>query len=509
MKSGAFKWWGCSMSEKKTVTSHSCDYDAALPAWKKNRAVASGEDAVKAAGETYLPKPSGLTDAEYAAYKTRGAFFPASGRTVAGYTGLIFRVPPVVEVPAAIETYLDDINLQGLSLLGFAEKAVEDVVVVGRGGILVDMPVAPEGELTIAEREASDLRPFMSFYPAETIVDWRVGRIGSRTMLTFVKLFERVPVEIDFFQEAFAEQYRCLFINEMGEYEVVVYREVEDQNTHKREWVEYERRVPPINGKSENEIPFIFLGSRDASPDIQVSPICDLVSVNLQHYRNAVDYENGLHWTGSPTPIFIGSFPSKGGEDEVTKIRIGSSSGIQMDQGSDAKFLEFQGAGLEGGLGMAMDRKERQMAVLGSRILIAEKKQVEAAETATIHRAGEASVLASLANAISKGITRAIQIVARWANADETVSFALNTDYVPQGMSAQDIQALMLAWQGGGISKRDLFSNLQAGEIINPVKTFEEHEAEIAEEEPAIPKQAPVTDPSPPEKKKEQPIDGE
>lgn len=478
----------------KKIQDQHADFLAAKIKWERNRAVSSGEDAVKAAGVTYLPKPSGLSDQEYSAYKERASFYPATGRTVDAYTGLINLTPPVVNAPAAIVPFFDDINLQGLSLNGFAEKVVEEVVIVGRGGVLVDMPIAPEGEHTVAEREAMNLRPFFSFYPAETIVDWRVGRVNGRTQLSFVKLFERVPVEIDFLQEAFAEQYRILWINDLGEYEVVVFREAELEGGG-TEWVEYERRVPMVNGESEREIPFVFLGSRDASPEIQSSPINDLVSVNLQHYRNSADYENGLHWTGSPTPIFSGEFVTVGGE-EVTKVRIGSSSGIHLTQGSDAKFLEFQGSGLEP-LSTAMQHKEAQMALLGSRVLAAERKQTETAEAAEIHRAGESSVLSSLANAISKGLQRALKIMARWNRSDGDVVFKLNTDFVPQRMSAQDIQGLLLAWQGGAISKLDLFEQFQEGEVIRDGITFEEHEAELEAEAPDV---QPLKEPAVPPK---------
>jgi hypothetical protein len=41
------------------------DYDANLAAWQRARDVMAGEDAVKRAGERYLPRLESQTDEEY------------------------------------------------------------------------------------------------------------------------------------------------------------------------------------------------------------------------------------------------------------------------------------------------------------------------------------------------------------------------------------------------------------------------------------------------------------
>ncbi len=61
------------------VNSTHPDYDASLPAWLRARDVMAGEDAVKYAGEKYLPRLESQTDDEYNAYRARAAFFNASG----------------------------------------------------------------------------------------------------------------------------------------------------------------------------------------------------------------------------------------------------------------------------------------------------------------------------------------------------------------------------------------------------------------------------------------------
>src|SRR5512135_2761838 len=75
------------------------DYDASLPAWLRARDLLAGEDAVKAAGEKYLPRLEGQTDEDYVAYQSRACFFNATRRAADAFVGLVFRRTPFVRIP--------------------------------------------------------------------------------------------------------------------------------------------------------------------------------------------------------------------------------------------------------------------------------------------------------------------------------------------------------------------------------------------------------------------------
>ena len=458
------------------VDTHHAEYDKNLAAWTRARDLVSGEDAVKARGETYLPRLPGHTDTEYAAYKLRAAFFNATGRTVDGLVGLVFRKDPTVVIPAALEEIADDVDLAGETLQEFARRVVSDIVQVGRGGILVEYPKAEVRDRTADEVKAENLRPYMTFYPAEKILDWRTGRVNNRHAVTMVKLEESVdePDPADEWKRKTSTQIRVLELMSEG-VRVRVFRKLEAG------WTVVDEFALIVRGEAAHEIPFVFVGPVDSTSEVQKAPIVDLVAVNLSHYRTSADYENGLHWTGVPTPVFIGQFLTRDGA-EVDTIRLGSSEGIHLTEGGDAKYLEFEGSGLEGGLGKALERKEQHMAVLGARILAGEKRAVEAAETAAIHRAGENSVLAALALSVSKAITRALAGMAAWQGVDGEISFKLCTDYLPTPMDAQSLAALVAAWQAGALSQGELFEAFVAGEVIRSDKDPTEHESEIEAE---------------------------
>ncbi len=75
------------------------DYDATLPGWIRARDLLAGEDAVKAAGEKYLPRLDGQSDDDYKAYKDRACFSNATRRAADAFVGLVFRKAPFVRLP--------------------------------------------------------------------------------------------------------------------------------------------------------------------------------------------------------------------------------------------------------------------------------------------------------------------------------------------------------------------------------------------------------------------------
>ena len=119
------------------------------------------------------------------------------------------------------------------------------------------------------------------------------------------------------------------------------------------------------------------------------------------------------------------------------------------------------------------------MAALGARMLEKQKLSAEAAEAIRLRQSGEQSVLQSLANAISLGMTRAMQWFVDFMSASGDVSVELNTEFFEVSMNPSQLKELVAMWQGAGISKRTLFYNLQKGNVMRPDVTFEEEQQEI------------------------------
>jgi hypothetical protein len=443
-------------------------YDKYLPIWQKCYDAVEGQEAVHSAGAKYLPELSGQEPTEYKKYLLRATFYNATGRTLDAMTGLIFRKPPVVEYPASLESVIKDVDMAGTPMMTFCELVVDELCKVSRVGVLVDYPSNPTTGLSAGQVQALGLRPYATIYKAKSILDWRYTRINNMQMLAMVKLQEEYEVQTDEYNWECKTQIRILELVE-GVYRVRIYRQG-DKN-----YELYSETFPLMNGAPIREIPFVFFSACGTDSDVSKPILIDLVNVNLSHYRSMADYEHGLHFTGLPTAMIWGAMSEEGAQ-----LKIGSSTAMVMsDPAGHAEYLEFTGTGL-GALRTALQDKQEMMAALGMNVLRADTKGVEAAETAAIHRASENSVLASLANAGSAGLTKVIQWLTVWAGVSpEQVFVRLNTDFNPVGMSPQMFAELTKAYLSNSISYQTYFDALQQGEVIKADVVMEDEKEQL------------------------------
>ena len=448
------------------------------------RDVFAGEAAVKAAGERYLPKLDSQSTEEYNAYRARASFFNATARTADGFVGLIFRREPTFKLPEnsagvgkALAAFVDDADMLGTSLSSYAKNVVSEVVTVGRAGSLVDW------------EDQAEQRAYAVLYTAEQILNWRTERVNGRNVLTLVVLREvsKKPVAgEDEFEADEIEQLRVLRLVSGGKsgwsYQVEIWQQGSKKSKRgKTEWTKVETRIPLRLGKPLPLIPFVFHGPRHSLPVVDKLPLADIIAVNLDHYRLNADYKHGMHFTALPT-AWVSGF------DKSSSLRIGSSSAwVAETPGATAGFLEFTGQGLTT-FERAMDRDERLMAVLGTRMLEAQKRVGESADAIELRQSGENSVLSAVSLSVSDSLTHVLRWVYWWNSTEETpeaigedrVLVTVNSDFSTKGMASDEITAVVSAWQAGAISRDTMFELFRKGEVLPAGRTNEEEQRLVA-----------------------------
>jgi hypothetical protein len=445
------------------------EYAESKQSWEDCEHAVEGQREIHEYGVKYLPKLSGQSDDEYKAYVKRALFYNATARTVDGLTGMLFLKPPKVEYPTSMQSIIDDVSMSGLSLHQFAEMVADDIVVFGRCGVLVDYPPITNAS-TMAEMAQLGARPYATKYDAESIINWKTRRVNNVQMLSMVVLEESAEIAKDEFESEVVTRYRVLDLTDSGYRQRVFEEDKLGKITQIGDDI-----YPLMNGNTMSFIPFEFIGVRDNSPCVDKPPLLDLVDVNLSHYRTSADLEHGRHFTGLPTPVVSGVQLESG-----QSLSIGSAKAwVFPDPQASASFLEFTGQGL-GELREAMREKESMMATLGARMLAPESKGIESAQTASIHRAGENSVLASISQSISISLTNILEWLRDWSNITGDVLVELNRDFVPPTMTAQDLTALVQSWQAGALSFDSLFAVLKQNDIIAADKTVDDEKELIA-----------------------------
>lgn len=465
------------MSDHKGVSQCHPAYEANSVKWKRCRDAASGEDAIHAGGKTYLPMLAEEHSVDYAARLARTSFFNATWRTIAGMRGMMLRKAPVVEIPSGVDAYIDDIDMASTPLNSFVQDIIVEALIVGRVGILADYPQqSVEVSVTIAQASSLGLRPSLQKYPAESIINWKVSRIGNASVLALVVLTEETALPGSEFDHNSETRYRVLDLFN-GAYRQRVYR-INERGDDEQVG---EDVFPLMNNSPMSYIPFIFVGVDTAGSDIEEPPLIDLVDMNIHHYQVTADYEHGCHFSGLPTLFISGYQP----DTTAPKIYVGGpSANCLPDPQAKAYFVEI--ASDFNALRTNLEDKKAQMAVLGARMLETQKSAVEAANTLEQRSKGEESQLEAMAQTISLGMTWILTVFSEWAGASGEVKYDLQLDAGYSSVTAQELTAIVAAWQSGGISGEVKFNYLQKRDFYEEGDTYEIEEARIGDAGPKL-----------------------
>lgn len=443
------------------------DYDTMLPKQERVRD-ALDADRVKAATTQYLPKLSGMEDADYDAYAKRGLFYGATSRTLQGVSGLVFRRETVTTLPAnaAAEEIIADVNLRGAPLERFAQQTFDEVFAMGRVGVYVSLPTSA----------TPGARAYLTRYRAESIVNWRVDEAGPRPQLSRVVLKEAIhlPDPEDTYKLKPVEQWRDIYLDENGLLSVAVWRKSADVGIGSTgdKYVAVEYNEPRFRGARLPMLPFVFVNARSLGPELEEPPLLPLADANLDHYRMMTDYRHGLHYTALPTPYVFG-----GTEDQELKI----GSGTAWTGGSSdvtVGMLEFTGAGLSA-LKDAIESSVGYMASLGARLIEAEKNAAETAETHRLRQGREQATVAGTVQTLNDGLSQALTMALNLSGISGEAAVECNTDLVDAHLAPDELRVLVEAYQTGAIAFDTFYHNLRRGEMTRPGVEADEERQQI------------------------------
>lgn len=446
----------------------------------KMRTVFEGDKAIKANAKTYVPKNTGVSDSDYNAIIQRSVFENFTEATAKGISGLIFAKEPTISLPASLELLKDNIDMDDNTIVDLSQNIVNELMEVGRCGLLIDVPNIDTTGMTKPQTDALNIRAFTKLYKSETIINWRYESINSVNKLTLLVLHEVYEDWTDRFTSTLKNRYRVYSLIDN-----VCYVEVYEQNDKVFENT-MEMKLVIVKGSTLNYIPFIPLTYKDISIIPVKPPLMDIANINLNYYGVAVERRNVIHFVGNP--FFMGKgINTRDDKGNALTITLGSSiAQIFQEPNADMKIVETQGTGLAFNESYLNDCKST-MAALGARLLVPEANAQVSENTMQMKTAGYRATIMQIANTASRAITQALKIIAEWENQKpDEVKLELNTDYNLSEMDAQTITALVTAWQTGAIRQEDMFKKLQKGEIIESDISFDDYKSNLEVTAPTL-----------------------
>ena len=452
--------------------------------WQLIRDTAAGERDVKDERQEYLPQLDSQDANEYEAYIQRATFYPFTGRTINALVGTIFyRDPVITGVPERLVERLKYFTKAGAAHLPLMKGVCQEVLSVGRVGVLIDLPRTP----------STDPKPFVDMYIAENILDWETTIIDDPThdmhgksVLSKVVLREIDPVMVASMPGTLAKKhlirYRELLLTVapnpttgIAKYTYVqkYYAQQEADANYPNDLVD--TVIPTRRGEPLDFIPFFVFGPLWSSTEVEKPPMIDIAPLNISHYRSYAHLEHGRFYTGMPVYYVELSQGQESGE-----YTVGPSVVWETAPGSKPGILEFNGQGLKF-LSDALKEKEAQAAALGGRMVgVQTGSTSESDNQVAVKDRNEQVILLNAVESLDEGFRRVMNVWLWWQNEnDPNAAVEHNRDFLLNLAGAREMRAVAGMYADGLIPVEVLHDYLVKAEVVPAWMSLSEFEKQL------------------------------
>ena len=456
------------------------NYGKMLSRWQLCCDSYDGEEAIKDGNTKYLPATSGqiedgantqntsLGAQAYAAYKLRAVYPDLYREAVEAAIGVMHREPPTINLPTVLEDMRLNSTLLGESLEMLLRKINARQLITGRLGLMGDLSVDQDG-----------VRPVIAIYNELAIRNWNDAAIdGDDVDINLVVLDESGYEMASDMSWSHQDKYRVLgLVDDQGDlsnggvYGSALFDKSDSLSTTSL-------ATPSLSGQTLDQIPFVFVNTKDLSPLPDVPPLDGLARLCLAIYRGEADYRQNLFSQGQDTLVLIGSQVE---EDEV--IRTGAGAKISVQTGGDVKYVGVSSQGLPEQR-QALESDYQRAAQKSGRLIDTGRSQ-ESGEALKIRIAAQTATLPQIAKTGAAALERILKLLATWhgANPDE-VSVTPNLNFADADLNGQTlIQIVQAKGLGAPISEESIHEWMQNQGLTD--LSYEDELNKLAMEEPA------------------------
>lgn len=439
--------------DPKSPATTSDSYDRMAPRWAVIETLLGGTEAMRAAGEEYLPKHTEETDLGYQERLQAAVLTNFVEQTLDTLAGKPFTEPVDVseEVPVAIrDQLLDDIDLQGNKLDVFCRRWFREGMGKALCHVLIDMPrpaPTPDGApRTLDDDRKQGVRPYWVMIKPECVLFARAEMVDGVETLMHVRIIESYTVQ-DGFMEVTKQRIRVL---EPG----LVQLWEKDERKSKGTKEVWEKREEWTTGLTY--IPLVtFYADRECFMEGK-PPLLDLAWLNITHWQSTADQRHIL--TVSRFPILACSGAAA---DDSDPIVVGPNKVLYNgDPQGKFYYVEHTGAAIAAGRNDLKDLEEACSAY-GAEFL-REKPGDQTATGRALDSAEASSDLASIAGVFEDAVAQALSITAECMRlGSDGGTVAVVKEYNMDVQEAAGMQALQAARTSRDISRHTFLEALK------------------------------------------------
>lgn len=436
------------------------------PTWQMIEYLIAGTEAMREAGETYLPKEPREEAKSYKARLRRSFLFPQLRKTLARTVAQPFSRPVTLTKQEQLSDVLKEVvkspSRDGTSFDTFARHLFNDMITYGLCHVLVDYPVTT-GEETIADEQQKGLRPlFIRIHP-RNLISWKVGvRNNGESYLEWIRFLEPIRSQGDSFRTVF--EYQLREVHADGTWRILY---ISDKGT--------EQELSKGKATYTNGIPLFTAYARKIDTLVAEPPYRDLAEMNVCHWQASSDHRNLLRFARCATLTMVGV-----SQTEVDSATVGVNQ-VLWSKSPEAKISYTEHSGQAVNASEAdLKRIEERMEVLGAEPLVG--KAAGTATGAILTAEDEDCEAQSWVKELEGVLLQAFQSAADWTKGSLPGEFAVDiySDF-SLAKDAGSMDTLLKMRASGDISQETLLVEAKRRGLFRATFKPEEEIKKVAE----------------------------
>lgn len=446
--------------------------------WQLSDDLVNGIEAVREAGERYLPR---FPHEPQEIYKFRLMQTTVMTNIFADIVESLSSKPFEREttlvgedVPSELRTFIEDVDGSGNNLNVFAAQHFYYSIKSGLDWIFIDYPERDRSVVTLAQAREAGLRPFWSRVLARNVREVRSKFIGSREQLTYIRIYE--PGKPD--------HVRIIQRDDAGVVTWELWRKTDQWDDVRKTFY-----VPERNGSMDiDEIPLVpfFTGRRNGKTWKFDPPLRAAADLQLHLYRQ----ESGLNYattlTAYPMLSASGVKPERDAAGNIKPIPTGPNVVLWAPPTAEGvsgswKYVEPSSNSLTF-LAQYIDKIISNLRELGRQPLTATSSNLTSVTTA--FAAGKSkSAVKAWALSLKDALENAMRITAKWMDNTYEATVSVYTEF-DDFVDGKDYESLLSARAARDISLETFWEEMQRRGLLSTLFTAEREKTRLLAETP-------------------------
>lgn len=435
------------------------DWEAMAPFWDKVNDLVEGQEAMRGAGDKYLPRFPNESKKDYEFRRKTAKLTNIYRDIIEGLSQKPFSKELTLpeDTPPQIMELIEDIDGRGNHLNVFAAETFFSGINKAVDWILVDYTEA-EGLRTVEDEKRAGVRPYWVHIPAEKVIWIESEVIAGREQLTLVRILE-APGRVRQFIRGQDEEGNNR----------VVWEVLEEPENPDQSWVEVDSGNITIGVIPM--VPFVTGRRKGASWKFN-PPMGDAADLQVELYQQETNLKHVKNSAAFPMLAGNGVAPSEDAEGNPKRVPIGPHGVLYAPPDGNGNHGEWKWIEptAESMKFLAEDVKEtaKELREIGRQPLTAQSANMTVIGTAFAAAKGNSAVQ-QWAFLLKDTLENALHLTALWLNTDFSPEVTVFTDFGIED-TGHEVPKLLLDMRVANdpqISQKTLWEELKRRGILS------------------------------------------